>query len=226
MIQVEFSRDGRSQIAYGLTQGDYGQKLSVSGINLQATDIQAHFTSNSQKAATRMLASVAHDAIEVSVPDALSSDGQNIICYIYVTDESSGRTVYTIYLPVRSRKLPEDMEPPEQEDIVDQILSKINSKADNVFYDHDTGEFQLTSNGNYIGDRIRLAVTSGGGREIELKNNGTEIQWRYTDSNEWHTLITVDDLRGAPGEAPGFELRDGHLYAIYQNENPFGESSK
>ena len=56
------------------------------------------------------------------------------------------------------------------------------------------------------------------GREIELKNNGVEIQWRYTDSNDWIKLIDLESIRGPAGETPEFEIREGHLYAIYQND--------
>lgn len=57
----------------------------------------------------------------------------------------------------------------------------------------------------------------GSGREIELRNSGTAIEWRYTDSNEWTELAKISDLSGKDGEAPDFEVRDGHLIAIYKN---------
>ena len=53
-------------------------------------------------------------------------------------------------------------------------------------------------------------------KEIELRNNGTALQWRYTDSNEWTELILIDDIKGPAGETPTFEIREGNLYAIYK----------
>ena len=67
-----------------------------------------------------------------------------------------------------------------------------------------------------IGDRIRLPSGGSGGKEIELRNNGTALQWRYTDSNEWTDLILIDDIKGPAGETPTFEIREGNLYAIYK----------
>ena len=68
------------------------------------------------------------------------------------------------------------------------------------------------SDGVPIGKRIRLQLAV---KEIELRNNGIAIQWRYTDSNEWIDLIKIEDLQGPPGKTPLMEMRNGHLYAIY-----------
>ncbi len=34
----------------------------------------------------------------------------------------------------------------------------------------------------------------------EVRNNGTAIQWKYADEEEWHDLVALDALRGAAGE--------------------------
>lgn len=45
----------------------------------------------------------------------------------------------------------------------------------------------------------------------EVRNNGTAIQWRYADGQEWHDLVTLEALKGAAGEkgADGSSGRDG-----------------
>ena len=35
----------------------------------------------------------------------------------------------------------------------------------------------------------------------EIRNNGTAIQWKYSDETDWHDLVALDELRGAAGEA-------------------------
>ena len=35
----------------------------------------------------------------------------------------------------------------------------------------------------------------------EVRNNGTAIQWKYSDETDWHDLVALDELRGAAGEA-------------------------
>ena len=34
----------------------------------------------------------------------------------------------------------------------------------------------------------------------EVRNNGTAIQWKYSDETNWHDLVALSDLRGAAGE--------------------------
>lgn len=48
----------------------------------------------------------------------------------------------------------------------------------------------------------------------EVRNNGTAIQWKYSDETDWHDLVALDELRGAAGEAGkdginGSDGRDG-----------------
>ena len=35
----------------------------------------------------------------------------------------------------------------------------------------------------------------------EVRNNGTAIQWKYSDEADWHDLVALAELRGASGEA-------------------------
>ena len=66
---------------------------------------------------------------------------------------------------------------------------------------------------------MRIPSGEGGSnREIELKRNDNEIQWRYTDSNEWKTLVSLNELKGEDGQTPEFEIRNDHLFAIYKEE--------
>ena len=48
------------------------------------------------------------------------------------------------------------------------------------------------------------------GREVELRNNGTYIQWRYVgeDDNAWRNLAALSDLVGPAGQA-GADGQDG-----------------
>ena len=87
-------------------------------------------------------------------------------------------------------------------------MEKVSLKADNITAVD--GCIQL------LAGKKRLETGSASfwnGREIELRNNGQAIQWRYTDSNDWINLVSLDDLKG---ESPEFEIRDGHLIAIYK----------
>lgn len=34
----------------------------------------------------------------------------------------------------------------------------------------------------------------------EVRNNGTAIQWKYSDEADWHDLVALTELLGAAGE--------------------------
>ena len=45
----------------------------------------------------------------------------------------------------------------------------------------------------------------------EVRNNGTAIQWKYSDGTDWHDLVALTELRGAAGEngKNGTDGKDG-----------------
>ena len=45
----------------------------------------------------------------------------------------------------------------------------------------------------------------------EVRNNGTAIQWKYSDEADWHDLVSLTELRGAAGETgkDGANGKDG-----------------
>ena len=134
----------------------------------------------------------------------------SVYCGNLVT--SNQEIIHIIHSGYREGETPK----PPEENIYQEILRKIDAKADDLKLD---GTFlTLLSDGKEIGNRIRLpSGGEGGGREIELKNNGTAIQWRYTDSNDWQDLVLLEQLKGKDGQTPDFEIRtNGHLIAIYK----------
>ena len=53
------------------------------------------------------------------------------------------------------------------------------------------------------------------GREIEIQNSGTAIQWRYAGDGSWTDLVQLSDITGAKGD-PG---KDGITPTIGENGN-------
>lgn len=211
MVQVVFSKGEQTCQSGKLWQWDYGQVLQIIGLDLSRAEV--HFCNDNQSSAWTVPAQVTESGvIHAEIPNKLLESGAGIRAYVYVSDDSSGETVQYMYLNVRPRPRPDTYDPPKDKTIWDEIVEKLNTKADDLQLED--GYIQLLSGNEPVGTRVRLP--SGGGREIELRNNGTAIQWRYTDSNEWTDLIRLDALKGDPGETPEFEIRDGQLYAIYQ----------
>lgn len=61
-----------------------------------------------------------------------------------------------------------------------------------------------------IGDRFRI---SSNGQEIELRNNGTAIQWKYVDDINWISIVALIDITGPSGTSgKEVELRNNGTY--------------
>lgn len=213
MIRADFENNGHSISVPGLTQWDYGQVLEIYGLQY-AISVEVHYAIRRQREdAIIDVPNVREGVIYSQIPDKLLESGEELCAYVYIADKDSGETVRTIVLPVKRRPKPGDYDAPAEKNLLRQLMEQVKGKADSMTLDESGRYLQLTSNGKLVGDRIRLNVAAG--REIELKNNGTAIQWRYTDSNEWKDLVLLDDIRGKDGVAPEFEVRNGHLWAVY-----------
>lgn len=67
----------------------------------------------------------------------------------------------------------------ENPDIIEQILARLD---------------ELEENGGGGG------APGKDGREIELQNSGTAIQWRYVGDDAWTDLVQLSELKGDPGD--------------------------
>ena len=67
----------------------------------------------------------------------------------------------------------------ENPDIIEQILARLD---------------ELEENGGGSG------TPGKDGREIEIQNNGTAIQWRYVGDNAWTDLVQLSALKGEKGD--------------------------
>ncbi|MEY8536456.1 hypothetical protein AALH30_23520 [Blautia pseudococcoides] len=211
MIIVKFCSDGQYyKTIYGLAQWDYGQVLQVYGLELP-DEVDIHMVEEFGELSFTISGRRNEDgSTSAIIPDVLLQSGKNIVAYIYVCDDGHGETLRTILMPVKKRAKPENYGgsslTPMQE-----ILNELRCRADDINLHEDI--LQLMSGGQAIGSRIRLPIRE---REIEMQKTGAAIKWRYTDSNEWNRLVALEDIRGPAGETPEFEIRDGHLIAVYQ----------
>lgn len=226
MVTVVFNGN-RQERAYGLTQWDYGQELKVISNQMEIPDgTEVQFYQGLLKKIETVRGG------NVRIPDAMLQNPDEITAYIYVRSADSGETVFLITLPVFPRPRPEDYVLPEYTEY-NRLLPPGGEKGGTLRKKEDAdyavewghsaddislegGILQLLEAGKPVGSPVRLPAASTGGREIELKNDGTSIVWRYTDSNDWHELARLSDITGPAGETPEFEIRDGHLYAIYK----------
>lgn len=95
---------------------------------------------------------------------------------------------------------PGDVPEPTQ-DVYQQLINMLTDQVDGLSYTDNilslmAGEKNIAS----------VTITGGSGsgtdgREVELQNDGTHIQWRYVGEESWTNLIALEDIKGPAGPA-------------------------
>lgn len=155
----------RSTVTKPLYKIDSGVILQIAGI----TDLPEYFNvdfANSEKGtATRVLG---HDG-EATIPDTLLQTGLPIYCWVYVVNEITGRTVYSVKIPVKQRSNVEDAQPtPEQADIITQAINALNSAGDSAS--------QSASSALTYAERAEIAAESAEASETNVSQSATISQ--------------------------------------------------
>jgi hypothetical protein len=58
-------------------------------------------------------------------------------------------------------------------------------------------------------------ITGTDGREVELQNSGTYIQWRYVGDVAWNNLVGIDTISGADGREVEVQNNGTHIQWRY-----------
>lgn len=136
IFDLKLDASDRDAERHGLIQYDYGQILRIHGLDLPPA-VEIQFSYREKGGTTENRVGTTKDGVtEVRIPDAmLKNNGTTqdyaIWVFIYVTDETSGNTVYRIKLYVDSRPAPGEIgEDPEEKRILDEAVEMVNQAAD------------------------------------------------------------------------------------------------
>lgn len=136
IIDLKLDASDRDAERHGLIQYDYGQILRIHGLDLPPA-VEIQFSYREKGGVTENRIGTTKDGVtEVQIPDAmLKNNGTTqdyaIWVFIYVTDETSGNTVYRIKLYVDSRPAPGEIgEDPEEKRILDEAVNAVNAAAE------------------------------------------------------------------------------------------------
>ena len=149
-----------------LKQWDYGQEVLLTGLEIQTETIEVHFALLGENEAPIVIGTVKDGDITAKIPNELLRAGKNIIVYVYVTAPNFGKTTYEAEIEVKKRAKPKDYDAPDEQDLLRQIISELDTKADDI--ELEGNELQLMSKKKGIGSKIRLP--SGGGDVTSITN--------------------------------------------------------
>ncbi|MBS5763606.1 MAG: hypothetical protein KHW68_08880 [Lachnospiraceae bacterium] len=142
-----------------LTQWDYGQEVLLSGLEVDRETIEVHFALRGENTALIVIGTVQGGDVTAKIPNELLRAGKNLMVYVYLTLPNFGKTTYKAEIEVKKRAKPQDYDAPDEQDLLRQILSELDTKADDMKMEEN--ELQLMSKKKGIGSRIRLPSGSG-----------------------------------------------------------------
>ena len=154
MITAVFTSGFDHTEVSGLWQWDYGQKLRIQGLNLPPA-VEIHFSLQKSGGDSESRVGVTKDgATDVPIPDSMLENGgsvQNyyIYAFIYITDETSGKTVKWVQLHVNSRPKPEAFDSPEEAELFRETIAAVNDSADRAETAEKSSEAWAHGHGDY-----------------------------------------------------------------------------
>lgn len=173
-IDVTIGKERIPQKA-GLIQYDYGQILRIHGLDLPLA-VEIQFSYREKGGTTENRTGTTKDGVtEVRIPDAmLKNNGTTqdyaIWVFIYVTDETSGNTVYRIKLYVDSRPAPGEFgEDSDESHILDEAVNAVNAAADRAEQAEQNAKASAIEAGKYAASASESAENAKNDREAVEK---------------------------------------------------------
>lgn len=123
VVEAVIQSGCREAVTRALNQYDYGQVLTISGIELPEA-YEVHFSNASIGSATTSIG----NAVGVSIPNEYLTTGKDVHAWIYLhAGEEDGETLYHIRIPVIRRARAIDADPtPAQQSVIDQAIAALN----------------------------------------------------------------------------------------------------
>lgn len=136
-VDVNFGRE-RTARKSGLYQHDYGQILRVFDLELPEYVTVDFSLADTRGSTETRVGKTTDGCLEVQIPNELLKNSHvsvnieyyMIYAYIYVSDETSGNTVYKVILQVKTRSKPSDIgTDPEDKKLLDEAVNAVNAAA-------------------------------------------------------------------------------------------------
>ena len=135
MVTALFNNTDTARV-YGLWQWDYGQVLRIQGLSLDPA-VEIHFSLQETGGESDTRVGVTKDGVtDVPIPDPMLENGgctydYNIYAWIYISNETSGKTIKKITMHVRSRPKPGDetIDTPQDRTLFREAIAAVNKSA-------------------------------------------------------------------------------------------------
>lgn len=133
VITALFEEDNYCKVS-GLWKYDYGQILSIEGLNLPKI-VEIHFSLDDKNGDTITRIGLTENSITtVHIPDVLLENNDitsnyNIYAFIYIANSVEGNTEYRVTMPVKARPKPNVSGSLEEPEIFHEVVGAVNKAA-------------------------------------------------------------------------------------------------
>lgn len=133
VITALFEEDNYCKVS-GLWQYDYGQILSIEGLNLPKI-VEIHFSLDDKNGDTITRIGLTENSITtVHIPDVLLENNDitsnyNMYAFIYIANSVEGNTEYRVTMPVKARPKPNVSGSLEEPEIFHEVVGTVNKAA-------------------------------------------------------------------------------------------------
>ena len=182
IIDLKLDASDRDAERHGLIQYDYGQILRIHGLDLPPA-VEIQFSYREKGGVTENRIGTTKDGVtEVQIPDKmLKNNGTTqdyaIWVFVYVTDATSGNTVYRIKLYVDSRPAPGEIgEDPDEPHLLDEAVNAVNAAADRAEQAEQNAKARAIEAGKYAASASESATAVEKNKKDALREVGEKKQ--------------------------------------------------
>lgn len=215
-ITALFEEDNYCKVS-GLWQYDYGQILSIEGLNLPKI-VEIHFSLDDKNGDTITRIGLTENSITtVHIPDVLLENNDitsnyNMYAFIYIADSIEGNTEYRITMPVKARPKPNVSGSSEDPGMFHEVIGAVNKVASETEQAKKESESWAHGHADYPDrDTDNAAYYAS-----EAKNAAKEVPGRVTKGKEEidnYVKQKEVELKGETGNVyfAGFRIVKGRL---------------
>ena len=211
MITAIFNPGDKSITTKKVMQWDYGQVLSIKGLDLPKA-VEIHFCVYTDSTTIPAVGITTDDHTDVEIPDGLLRQDRELRAYVYVADMEQGKTVRTVNIPIQSRQKPEIPHTPEDTEVFRKAIKAVNDSADRAETAANTSEQNAKKTAE---DRVAIA---------EMVETVSGIEQQVQDVKEYAGQARTAASNAALSEQKAKESKTAALQAKADAETAKGNA--
>lgn len=183
MMIGSYLLDENGNIVKNLYQWDVNQKLIIETHDITIAP-KIHFCNKNSEKALVVKSTLSDNKIIANIPNILLQEPYNVIAYIYLENNGSGKTVRTIEITLRKRVKPDNYEYVDNVEVVylADLIRSVESLKNQIITDKENGVFN-GAKGNDGKSAYESALEGGyKGTEIEFYTLLASLNNVATDS--------------------------------------------